>query len=60
MFHDVETVEEVLKTKVWSIPSAGSLGQVLLSGLQDVQVCAIVGVKRVVSPRRRERDVNCI
>lgn len=48
-------VVEVLKTKLWFKPSAGSFGQVELRGLQLVQVCATTGGRIEAAPRRSER-----
>jgi len=57
MLYELVTVLEVLKTKLWLVPKAGSLGQVAFVGLQSVHVCAKIEVeKRAVAPRSKEID----
>lgn len=55
MLYESVTVEDELKTKLWLVPKAGSLGQVMFIGLQSVHVCAKIGVaNRAPAPRMRD------
>lgn len=57
MLNESVTVRELLKTKLWLMPKAGSLGHVLFIGLQSVKVCASteVVVKRATAPKSVEK-----
>ena len=55
MLKELATVVEVLKTKVWLVPNAGSWGQVVLRGLHEVQVWAKTGARRRAEAPRTEK-----